>query len=44
MTGWGSGTTQMASKEMNRKYIGFEIDKEQCEIANKRLQQEVLKL
>jgi DNA modification methylase len=33
----GSGTTCIASKELNRQYIGFEIDKEYYEIAKKRL-------
>jgi DNA modification methylase len=38
----GSGTTAMACKMLNRKYIGFEISPEYCKIANKRLSQEVL--
>ena len=33
----GSGTTGLACKEINRKYIGFEISKNYCKIANKRL-------
>ena len=33
----GSGTTCVASKELNRKYIGIEINKENYEIAKKRL-------
>ncbi|KKM97971.1 hypothetical protein LCGC14_1162710 [marine sediment metagenome] len=33
----GSGTTALASKKMNRKYIGSEIGKEYLEIAEKRL-------
>lgn len=35
----GSGTTAVACKQMNRKYIGFEISKEYCEIAKKRLKE-----
>jgi len=38
----GSGTTAVASKELNRNYIGSEISKEYCDIAEKRLAQEVL--
>jgi len=33
----GSGTTAVACKRLNRHFIGFEINKEYCEIANKRL-------
>jgi len=33
----GSGTTAVACKKLNRKFIGFEINKEYCDIANKRL-------
>jgi site-specific DNA-methyltransferase (adenine-specific) len=33
----GSGTTAIACKELNRHFIGFEISKEYCDIANKRL-------
>lgn len=36
----GSGTTCVAAKELKRNYIGFEIDKEYCEIAKKRLNNE----
>ena len=39
----GSGTTAAACIQTNRKFIGYEIDKEYCKIANKRLSQEVLK-
>jgi len=38
----GSGTTAVACKKTNRKYIGIEISPEYCKIANKRLAQEVL--
>jgi len=34
----GSGTTLVACKENNRKYIGIEKDKEYVEIARKRLE------
>lgn len=33
----GSGTTAVASKMLNRKYIGFEINKDYFEIAQKRI-------
>lgn len=33
----GSGTTAVACKELNRQYIGFEINKEYFEIAQDRL-------
>jgi len=39
----GSGTTAVACKQLNRNFIGFEISKEYCEIANKRLEQNNLK-
>ena len=35
----GSGTTAVACKQLNRKYIGFELDPEYVNIANKRLEQ-----
>ncbi len=33
----GSGTTAMAAKQLNRKYIGIEISPEYCELAENRI-------
>jgi DNA modification methylase len=38
----GSGTTLRACKDLHRKFIGVEISKDYCDIAVKRLAQEVL--
>ena len=38
----GTGTTALASKELNRNYIGFEISEEYLKVSNKRLSQETL--
>lgn len=38
----GSGTVLVAAKKHGRNYVGFEISKEYCDIAEQRLKQEVL--
>ena len=38
----GSGTTAIVCKQLNRKYIGFEINPEYILMANKRLEQNTL--
>ena len=34
----GSGTTAVVAKRLNRRYVGYEIEPEYIEIANKRLE------
>ncbi len=38
----GSGTTAVACKQLNRNFIGFELNPDYCKIAEKRLAQETL--
>ena len=38
----GSGTTAVACKQLNKDFIGIEINKDYVNIANKRLKQETL--
>jgi len=33
----GSGTTALAAKNLQRSYIGYEINPEYCDLAEKRL-------
>jgi len=40
----GSGTTAIASKKLGRKFIGFDISKEYCELTELRLKMEVEKV
>lgn len=40
----GSGTTLKCAKELNRRYVGIEINSEYVKICQKRISQEILKL
>lgn len=38
----GSGTTAVACQQLNRNFIGFEIEQKWCDIANQRLEQKTI--
>ena len=38
----GSGTTGRVAKDLNRNFIGFELNPEYCKLADKRLRQQIL--
>ena len=40
----GSGSTAVVSKQLNRKFIGVEVDKDYCEYAKRRLRETQTKL
>jgi len=37
----GSGTTAIAAINLNRNFIGFDISKEYCELAKKRIKEDI---
>jgi modification methylase len=39
----GSGTTALAAKQLNRKFVGIDISPEYCEIAEQRINREIIK-
>ena len=40
----GSGTTGLAARMLNRKYIGFELSKNYCDLATKRIEENTCKV
>lgn len=40
----GSGTTAVASKKLNRQFLGFDVDKGYVELANKRLEKTCVRI
>lgn len=40
----GCGTTAIVARELGKKYIGFEINPEYCDMANERLKQQLLEV
>lgn len=40
----GSGTTGVVCKQLNRRFIGFEIEPKYCEIAEKRLSRKIIRV
>ena len=40
----GSGTTAMACKQTDRRFIGYELESKYCDIANERLKQTQLEV
>jgi site-specific DNA-methyltransferase (adenine-specific) len=39
----GSGTTALAAKKLNRKYVGIEINEEYCNLINNRINNSINK-
>ena len=37
----GSGTSAVVAKKLNRNFVGYEINKEYIDIANKRLKDDI---